>query len=187
MEDNKEENKPKSNDLEKANKAPRKRVLPDRMKTPTGQTLNVHRKIFCKLLVETGDSRYAAVEAGYTGPNPEQYGRSLKYQLKHVWEPMIADRLEAMQIKALQVLDNTMESGPPHLALAAAKDVMDRGSNLRGMRQETGPHDGMTEKQLIDRITKAIPVEQARLIFPDLFPAELPEPIDITDDVKTIN
>lgn len=185
MENKSPDKTPGDTSPEKANKAPRKRVLPDRFKTPTGQPLTIHRKVFCKLLVETSDSTYAAIQAGYTGPNPEQYGHTLKYQLKHVWEPMIADRLESMQIKALKVLEDTMESGPPHLALAAAKDVMDRGANVRGTRIETGPHDGLTETQLIQKITKALDgnVDQARLLFPDLFPPELielnPKPIDI--------
>ncbi len=166
---------------EKAKKTPRKRTLPDRFKTPTGKPLTIHRKIFCKLLVESGDAAYSAIQAGYTGPNPEQYGSTLKYQLKHVWEPMIADRLAGMQIKALKVLEDTMESGLPHLKLAAAKDVMDRGDNVRGSRIETGPNDGMTEQQLIQKITKALDgnMDQARLLFPDLFPKQLPEPIDI--------
>lgn len=151
-----------------------KRDNPGHFVTPTGRALKPARILFCKVFVDTGDYTIATRAMGYTGPYPEQYGKSLKHQLRAVWEPLLSDRLADLQVKALQVLEGALSSTDEKIQLIAARDIMDRGQHLRGMRSESGPMDGMTEKQIIDKITRAIGKDKAALLFPDLFPPDPP-------------
>ncbi len=164
---------------EKENATPKPPARLPALKTATGLDLSIARKIFCKVLVDTGDSTLAAIRSGYTGPHPEAVGSNLKTRLRPIWEPLLSDRLADLQIKALSTLETAMESKDERISLAAAKDIMDRGQHLRGIRQETGQHDDMTEKQLIELIARKMGRERAAEMFPDLFP---PDPIIINPE-----
>ncbi|AHK11946.1 hypothetical protein CHOED_086 [Vibrio phage CHOED] len=105
--------------------------------------ISVQHELFIEAYLETASVNDAAKAAGFD----RSYGPKLFHKLKDRIVPMMEDRMAMMQMKAINVMEDSMGDGAlkpkQDIRIRAAQDIMDRG--------------GLTKKQSIDVSGSVLP------------------------------
>lgn len=98
--------------------------------------ISAQHELFIETYLDTASVYDAAEAAGFN----RNYGPKLFHKLKDRITPLMEDRMAMMQMKAINVMEQSMGEGAlnpkQEIRIRAAQDVMDRG--------------GLTKKQSID-------------------------------------
>lgn len=143
-----------------------------------GRELAPKRAAFVRMYVELGNGEEAVTRAGYATKDPARYARVLKHRLRDYIEEEVTQRLAVEQPVALHtILDLAANAKSESVKLGAARDILDRGNNLRGERRIAEPNAGQSDVALWKEIERKLGPERAKQMFPELVPQE--EPIQI--------
>lgn len=117
--------------------------------------ISAQHELFMESYLESASVYDAAEAAGFD----RKYGPTLFHKLRDRIVPMMEDRLTMMQMKAINVMEDSMGDGAlkpkQDLRIRAAQDTMDRG--------------GLTKKQTLD-------VQGSELPAVMILPAKEPTP-----------